>query len=124
MFFSVPRPRAHSTPRLYWLSAMPRCAALRNHWRGGGVVGPAVDALGIEHGEIVHRLGVALRGGGQIELAGLAEVLLHALALLQHARIAELRRRQALAGGALVPARGFLRLAGTPRPSAKRSATS
>ena len=36
---------------------------------GGGVVRLALDAFGIEHGEVVHGLGVALAGGGHIELA-------------------------------------------------------
>ena len=117
---SVPRPRAHRTPRLYWLSAMPCCAALRNHFTAVGIVRLAVDAFGIEHGEVMHGLGIAAGGGGEIEPAGGGQVLLHALALLQHAGIAELRRRQALARRALEPAR---RLSGWPaRRALPRSA--
>ena len=73
----------------------------------GLVVGLAVDAFGVEHGEIVHRLGVAGFGGGDIEAAGGVEVLLHADALFVEAAEAELRRRQALVGGALEPRRGL-----------------
>ena len=93
-------------PRLYWLSATPRVAALRNHCDGVAVVRLAVDAFRIQHREIVDRLGVALVGGLQIERARLVQVLLHALALLVKAAEAVLRGREAVIGGALEPLRG------------------
>jgi hypothetical protein len=63
----------------------------------------AVDAFGVQHREIVHRLGVALIGALQIELPRLVEVLLYALALLVKAAQAIERGRKALLGGALEP---------------------
>ena len=95
-------------PRLYWLSATPRSAALRNHWAAVAIVGLAVDAFGVEHREIVHRLGVALVGGGDVEPARRLEVLLHALALLEQAAEAVLRGREAVIGRAPEPARRLL----------------
>src|SRR4029079_12421318 len=59
------------------------------------VVGLAVDALGIEHREIVHGLGVALAGGAQVVAAGGLKVLLDAFAPLVQAAEAEQRGYEA-----------------------------
>ena len=71
------------------------------------VVGLAVDALGVEHGEIVHRLGVAGFAGGEIEAARGIEVLLDPKPLLVEAAEPEMRGHEPLLGGALEPFGGF-----------------
>ena len=106
----MPSPRAAQDAEIVLAVGNPCVRRLAEPLGGAGVVGLAVDAFGIEHGEIMHGLGVAPRGGGKIELAGVGEVLLHALALFQKARKTELRRRQALGGRALEPMRGFLQV--------------
>ena len=116
---SMPMPRAARTPRLYWLSATPCSAALRNHWAASGIVRLAVDAFGIEHREIVHRLGVALARRRPGRACGPARG--------PFSRPGPFRAcwRSGTAPGArpLLAARSYqcaasARLAGTPRPSA------
>src|SRR6202035_5517995 len=72
---------------------------------GVGVIRRPVDALGIEHGEIVHRLAVTLAGRGEIKVARGDEILFHPDAFFVKTAEAELRRRQALLGGAFEPQR-------------------
>ena len=101
---------------------MPRSAALWNHCAAAPIIRLAVDALGVEHGEIVHGLGVAGAGGGEIEPPGLGQVLLHALALFQQAAVAELRRRQSLGRRAFEPARRFVHVGRHAAPFGKAHA--
>ena len=79
---------------------------MRNQWAADLIIGLAVDAFGIEHREIVHGLGIAGFGSREIEAARGFEVLLDAHALFIEAAEAELRRHEALLGGALEPFRG------------------
>ena len=92
---------------MYWLSIDAVVGGLAEPAGRGLVVGLAVDALGIEDREIVHGLGVAGFGGGHIEPARGIEVLANAHALFVEPAEAELRRHEALAGGALEPGRGL-----------------
>src|SRR5207244_4133029 len=71
--------------------------------RRGAIVGLAIDALGVEHREIVDRLRVPLVGAGDIKLARLLEVFLYALALLVKAAKAIERRCEALVRRAFEP---------------------
>ena len=78
-----------------WLSAMPRSAALLEPLRRGLVVGALAAAVGVEHGQIVHRLGVAAFGGLQVIAARDIDVLLRAETLFQQGAEPEDRRHDA-----------------------------
>ena len=82
---------------------MPRLADLRNQSRRRLEVGLAVDALGVEHADVVHRVGVALLGRRQIEPARLVEVLGDAVAFLVQRAEPEQRGREPAAGGTFIP---------------------
>src|SRR5579883_894721 len=72
------------------------------------VVGWAVDAFGIEHSQVVHRLAITLLGGRKIEVASRGETFPYTNTLFVHATEAELRRREARLGGSLEPGRSLL----------------
>src|SRR5206468_1803288 len=80
--------------------------------RSGLVVRLAVDTLGVEHRQIVDRLGVALVGRLQVERARLVQIFLYALTLLVQAAEAVLGRREAVTGGALEPESGEFQIDG------------
>src|ERR1700736_3632926 len=71
--------------------------------RGVAVIGVAVDAFGLKHGEVMHRLAVPLAGGSGVEAARGLEVFPHPLALLVQAAQPVLRGGEAVIGGALEP---------------------
>src|SRR5262249_3186304 len=66
-----------------------------------GIVRLSVGSLCIKDSQVMHCLGVAFAGGGHVEFLGSDEILFYPLALFEHACIAELGRRQALARGTL-----------------------
>src|SRR5262249_52667293 len=79
-----------------------------------GIVGLSVGSLCIKDSQVMHCLGVAFAGGGHVEFLGSDEILFYPLALFEHACIAELGRRQALARGTLEPPRGFFQIGRHP----------
>ena len=110
-------------PRLNWLSATPRSAALRNHCDGALVVGALAAAVGVEHGEIVHRLGVAALGRLQIIAPRDIDVLLHARDLFRRrsrAGKSPALRRPAPRGHTISRLRRNWRRCLCPRRSARR----
>jgi hypothetical protein len=75
--------------------------------RGGRIVRPPVDSLGIKHGKIVYRLGAAGFASGAVEPPRRFEVLLHPEPLLIEAPQPELRRHETVLGSTLEPLRRF-----------------
>ena len=75
------------------------------------VVGLAVDAFSMKHGEIVHGLGVALLGRGYVERSRFGQVLLDAVALLVDAGEPELGWREARVSRAFQPAHRLFHIA-------------
>jgi len=92
---ATPTPRAYRIARLYWLSTMPWAAARPNHCDAGCIVRPAVEACGIEYGEIMHRLGMPLVGSSHIEATRPPQGLSSLRALFRTCCRGELSRRQA-----------------------------
>src|SRR5262249_45280142 len=69
----------------------------------GAVVRLAVDAFSVEDRKVMHGLGVAGLGGGEVVASGGVEGLLGSGALLVKAPQSELRRRDTLFGGSFKP---------------------
>ena len=76
------------------------------------VVGALAAAVGVEHGQIMHRLGVAALGGLHVIAPRDIDVLLHAEALLVEGPEPEDRRHHAGLRRAVVPFRGFVEIRG------------
>ncbi len=72
------------------------------------VVRSLVAAVGIEHREIVHRLGVAALGRANVVAAGRVDILFAAEALFVQRAEPEHRRHDAAVRGAVVPFGGFI----------------
>src|ERR1043166_6062536 len=72
------------------------------------VIGIPADAFGVEHGKVMHRLGVPLAGGGGVETARGLEVFPHPLAFLIETSQPVLCRGEAVVRGALEPAQRLL----------------
>ena len=89
---------------------------------GSLVVGAFAAAIGFEHGEVMHRLGIAAVGSLQVVAPRDVDVLLHAQALLVEGAEPEDGGHHAGMRGAVVPFRGFVEIASRPclRQSARR----
>ena len=112
MFFSVPRPRATSTRKIELAVGDAIVGSLAEPQDRVGIIRLAVDALGVEDGEIVHGLGVTFGRRSYIKFLRGRQVLSDALSFFEHARVAELSWYKAFARGALQPFGGFFKVCG------------
>src|SRR5207253_10351214 len=86
--------------------------SLLEPFRRGLVIRAAFEADRIEHGEIVHRLGIALLGGRDVKAACLHQVLFYALAFFIEAAETVLRGSKPAVRRTREPMRGLLGVLG------------